>query len=204
MMYSCGRPSVQNLSAGWSARQEEYTNILSRCLTALSRESRMSIRDVTFSKEDAPYTVILSSSTIEHMVSKCLKAGVHETGGILIGSYSENSSTYMIVEATRRPTDSLAGRTTFQRGVRGLRSLLHARWKTGLYYVGEWYFHPGGSAEPSGDDLMSMTSIAATPGYQCPEPVMIILGGGPTGSYNLSASVFPRGDATIRLREMLT
>ncbi len=46
----------------------------------------------------------------------------------------------MIVEATTRPADSLAGRTTFQRGVRGLRPLLHARWKTGLYYVGEWHF----------------------------------------------------------------
>ncbi len=176
-------------------------NILSRCLMALSRENRMSIKDATFSSEGALYTVILSSLTIEHMVSECLKAGMYETGGILIGSYSEDSSTATIVEATARPTDSLAGRTTFQRGVRGLRSLLHARWKTGLYYVGEWHFHPGGTAEPSGDDLISMTNIAATPGYQCLEPVMIILGGDPTGSYNLSASVFPRGGATIKLRE---
>ncbi|ELY2492081.1 Mov34/MPN/PAD-1 family protein [Cronobacter sakazakii] len=130
-------------------------------------------------------------------------AFVNETGGILIGSYSEDSSTARIVEATTRPVDSLAGRTTFQRGVRGLRPLLHARWKTGLYYVGEWHFHPGGSPEPSGDDFRSMTSIAANPDYQCLEPVMIILGGDPAGSYSLSASVFPRGDAPIRLREIL-
>jgi hypothetical protein len=50
---------------------------------ALSRESRMCIKNVTFSSEDAPYTVILSSLTIEQMVSECLKAGVNETGGIL-------------------------------------------------------------------------------------------------------------------------
>ena len=179
-------------------------NILSRCLTALSRKSGMSIKSVTFSSGDAPYTVILSSSTIDQMVSECLKAGVNETGGILIGSYSGDGSTAMIVEATTRPADSLAGRTTFQRGVKGLRSLLHARWKTGLYYVGEWHFHPGGSPEPSGDDLMSMASIAASPSYQCLEPVMIILGGNPTGSFSLSASVFPRGDTPIRLREMLS
>lgn len=163
----------------------------------------MNIKDVTFSSEDAPYTVVLSSSTIEQMISECLKAGVNETGGILIGSYSEDSSTAMIVEATTRPADSLSGRATFQRGVRGLKSLLHTRWNTGLYYVGEWHFHPGGSPQPSGDDLMSMASIAATPSYQCLEPIMIILGGDPTGSYSLSASVFPRGDAPIRLREML-
>ncbi|MBN3059063.1 Mov34/MPN/PAD-1 family protein [Pectobacterium versatile] len=178
-------------------------NILSRCLMALSSENRMSIKDVTFSSDGATYTVVLSSSTINQMVSECLKAGVNETGGILIGSYSEDSSTAMIEEATTRPADSLAGRTTFQRGVKGLRSILRARWKTGLYYVGEWHFHPGGSPEPSRDDLMSMTSIAATPGYQCLEPIMIILGGDPTGSYSLSASVFPRGDSPIRLREML-
>ena len=167
-------------------------NILSRCLMALLRESRMSIKDVTFSREGALYTVVISSSTIKQMVSECLKAGVNETGGILIGSYSEDSSKAMIVEATTRPTDSLAGRTTF-----------HARWKTGLYYVGEWHFHPGGSPEPSGDDFRSMISIAANPDYQCLEPVMIILGGDPAGSYSLSASVFPRGDAPIRLREVL-
>ncbi|HGK3938641.1 TPA: hypothetical protein ACJ2OG_005083, partial [Klebsiella pneumoniae] len=81
----------------------------------------MSIKDVTFSSEVALYTVVISSSAIEQMVSECLKAGVNETGGILIGSYSEDSSTAMIVESTTRPADSLAGRTTFQRGVRGLR-----------------------------------------------------------------------------------
>ena len=178
-------------------------SILSRCLMALSRKSGMSIKDMIFSSEETPYIIILNSSTIEQMVSECLKAGVNETGGILIGSYSEDSSTAMIVEATTRPADSLSGRTTFQRGVRGLRSLLHARWKTGLYYVGEWHFHPASSPEPTGDDLMSMASIAANPGYQCLEPVMIILGGDPKGSYRLSASVFPRGDPPIRLREML-
>lgn len=178
-------------------------NILSRCLMALSRESHMSIKDVTFSSESALYTVVISSSTIEQMVSECLKSGVNETGGILIGSYSEDNSTAMIVEATTRPADSLAGRMTFQRGIRGLRPLLHVRWKIGLYYVGEWHFHPGGSTEPSGDDFRSMTSIAANPDYQCLEPVMIILGGDPAGSYSLSASVFPRGDAPIRLREVL-
>ncbi|MNS14450.1 hypothetical protein D3C72_460700 [compost metagenome] len=179
-------------------------NILSRCLMALSSESHMNIKDVTFSSATGPYTVALYSSSIRQMVSECLKAGLNETGGILIGSYSEDGSTAMIMEATTRPDDSLAGRTTFKRGVKGLRSLLHSRWKTGLYYVGEWHFHPGGSPEPSGDDVESMTSIAATPHYQCLEPIMIILGGNPAGSYSLSASVFPRGDAPFRLREIMT
>lgn len=88
---------------------------------ALSRESCTSIKDVTFSNEGALYTDVFSSSTIEQMVSECHKSGVNETGGILIASYSKDSSTAMIVEAMTRQTDSLTGRTTFQRGVRGLR-----------------------------------------------------------------------------------
>lgn len=179
-------------------------NILSRCLMALSSGSHMSIKDVTFSSAGAPYTVALCSSSIQQMVSECLKAGQNETGGILIGSYSDDGSTAIIMEATTRPADSLAGRTTFQRGVKGLRSLLHSRWKTGLYYVGEWHFHPGGTPEPSGDDVESMRSIAANPYYQCLEPIMIILGGNPAGSYSLSASVFPRRDAPYRLCEVVT
>ena len=177
-------------------------SILSRCLMALSSGKRMIIKDVTFSNAAAPYTVTLCSSSLQQIVAECINAGLNETGGILIGSYSADGSTAIVFEATARPADSLAGRTTFQRGTRGLRSLLQTRWKTGKYYVGEWHFHPGGLPEPSSDDFESMKSIAANPNYQCPEPVMIILGGNPAGSYSLSASVFPCKDSPIRLREM--
>jgi integrative and conjugative element protein (TIGR02256 family) len=163
----------------------------------------MKIKDVTFSRTGADYRATLCSSSLQQMIDECIRAGANETGGILIGSYSEDGSTAIIVEATASPADSLAGRSTFQRGVKGLKHLLDARWKTGLYYVGEWHFHPGGSPEPSGDDLVSMRNIAANPNYQCLEPVMIILGGNPTGSYSLSASVFPRGKAPIRFHEEL-
>jgi integrative and conjugative element protein (TIGR02256 family) len=177
-------------------------NILSRCLMALSSGQRMSIKDVTFSSAGAPYTVTLSAPSIQQIVAECSKAGANETGGILIGHYSEDGKTAFVFEATARPDDSVAGRTTFQRGTKGLRTILHSRWKTGQYYVGEWHFHPGGAPEPSSDDFESMKSIAANPNYQCPEPVMIILGGDPSGSYSLSASVFPIGDSPVRLREV--
>jgi len=177
-------------------------NILSRCLMALSSGKRMIIKDVTFSNAAAPYTVTLSSSSLQQIVAECINAGVNETGGILIGHYSEDGSTAIVFEATARPPDSLSDRTTFQRGTKGLRSLLQNRWKNGKYYVGEWHFHPGGLPEPSDNDFESMKSIAANLNYQCPEPVMIILGGNPAGTYNLSASVFPYKDSYVRLKEM--
>jgi len=177
-------------------------NILSRCLMALSSGKRMITKDVSFSNVTSPYTVTLCSSSLQQIVAECIHAGLNETGGILIGHYSEDGSTAIVFEATARPPDSLADRTTFQRGNKGLRSLLQNRWKNGRYYVGEWHFHPGGLPEPSSNDFESMKSIAANQNYQCPEPVMIILGGNPAGTYSLSASVFPCRDSPVRLREI--
>lgn len=174
-------------------------NILSKCQMVLSSGNTMKIEDVIFSCANADFTVSLCSSSLQQVIDECIRAGTNETGGILIGSYSEDSSTAIIVEATARPSDSLVGRTTFQRGVKGLKHLLDSRWKTGTYYVGEWHFHPGGSPEPSSDDLVSMRNISTNINYQCLEPVMIILGGDPSGLFSLSATVFPRGKGPIRL-----
>lgn len=176
-------------------------SILNKCRMAPSSGNPMNIKDVTFSCVSTEYTVSLSSSSLQQVIEECIKAGMNETGGILIGSYSEDGSTAFIVEATARPVDSIARRTTFQRGVKGLKSLLDSRWKAGKYYVGEWHFHPGGASEPSSDDFMSMKNISSNPNYQCPEPVMIILGGNPSGTYSLSANVFPRGKSSIRLSQ---
>ncbi|WP_318369877.1 Mov34/MPN/PAD-1 family protein [Enterobacter sp.] len=176
-------------------------SILSKCRMAPSSGNPMNIKDVTFSCVSAEYTVNISSSSLQQVIEECIKAGMNETGGILIGSYSEDGSTAFIVEATARPADSIARRTTFQRGVKGLKHLLGSRWETGKYYVGEWHFHPAGSSDPSNDDFISMKNISSNPNYQCPEPVMIILGGNPLGAYSLSASVFPRGKSPIRLAQ---
>lgn len=159
----------------------------------------MSIEDITFSCASAEFIVKLSATALKQIIDECIKAGNNETGGILIGSYSKDGSTAFLVEATARPDDSLAGRTTFQRGINGLQSLLDLRWKAGRYYVGEWHFHPGGSPEPSRVDLESMRLISQAPNYQCQEPIMIILGGYPPVSYRLSGSVFPRGKIPVRL-----
>tara|TARA_B100000700_G_C14922785_1_gene797868 strand:- start:291 stop:791 length:501 start_codon:yes stop_codon:yes gene_type:complete len=161
----------------------------------------MNIKNITFSCNSAEFIVKLSSSALKQIINECIKAKGNETGGILIGSYSKDGSTALLVEATARPDDSLAGRTTFQRGLKGLKSLLDKRWEAGKYYVGEWHFHPGSSPEPSRDDVESMRRISQDQNYQCKEPVMIILGGCPPLSFTLSGSVFPRGKIPVRLTQ---
>ncbi|MER9491565.1 Mov34/MPN/PAD-1 family protein [Mesorhizobium sp. M0320] len=116
-------------------------------------------------------------------------AGQVETGGILIGRYLTDGHTVVLEEATEMPKDSQFGPTWFRRGQRGLEALLKDRWARGLHYVGEWHSHPGGSPEPSSDDLAAMHRIASDPLYRCPSPIMLIIGGEPPQRVSISLSV---------------
>ena len=132
------------------------------------------------------------------MLHLCAIAGDHETGGILIGHYDASHLRAVVTEATARPADSESGRFAFRRGKAGLRELLKQRWVHGSHYLGEWHFHPGGSAHPSFCDERVMVGIAKSARYACPEPILLIVGGNPPGSFDLSVTVFPRGRHSVR------
>jgi integrative and conjugative element protein (TIGR02256 family) len=136
---------------------------------------------------------------ITAMLDACHSAALKETGGILIGRHCEDGHAARISEATLRPRDSLFGRFSFQRGTRGLRRLLEERWQRGLHYLGEWHFHPGGTASPSDTDHRSMHRIACNHDYQCSEPILIIIGGRPPSRYQISATIYPADGCFVRL-----
>jgi len=154
---------------------------------------------LSFSSPDAPYTVTFEAAALSKMVSDCVRAGTHETGGILIGKYRSDGRVALISEITSHPKDSISSSVTFQRGTIGLRELLAARWDEGFHYVGEWHYHPGGSPEPSGPDMHTMRAIATNSKYSCREPILIILGGHPPREFKLSATVFPANRPNVRL-----
>ncbi len=76
------------------------------------------------------------------------------------------------------PSDSAGTVTRFVRGTRGLRGLLQRLWASSprTYYLGEWHYHPALNTTPSNADLAQMRSIALAANYQCPEPILVILG----------------------------
>lgn len=153
----------------------------------------------SFSSPNTPYTVTLEAAALSKMVSDCVQAGTHETGGILIGKYSSDGSIASVSEISSRPEDSVSSSVTFQRGIIGLKELLATRWDEGFHYVGEWHYHPGGSPEPSGPDINAMRSIATNAKYSCREPILIILGGRPPRDVRISVTVFPANMPNIRL-----
>jgi proteasome lid subunit RPN8/RPN11 len=147
--------------------------------------------------EDAPDggSIWLSSVAIAAMIDAATKAGRCETGGILIGRYGAEGWSADIVEATPKPKGSLAGWFWFQRSKHGLARLLEERWSKGFYYLGEWHYHPGASPTPSGPDIRAMKKVARDEAYNCPSPILVILGGGPKTQWSISATLFRSGEA---------
>jgi len=153
---------------------------------------------------DGTFAVVLQAPVLRDLDCHCRKAGSSETGGILIGRYSDDLSVAIVLEATPPPPDSRRGRSWFVRGANGLRTMLgrRRRAKERTYYLGEWHFHPAAHVEPSGDDFTQMLSISRAKNYECREPVLLILGR-PTeerGARPVRAYVFPAGEKPMELR----
>lgn len=140
-------------------------------------------------------SIWLSSRATAAMIEAAMKAGRYETGGILIGRYGAETWSADIVEATPKPKGSSAGWFWFRRSPNGLGRLLEERWREGLYYVGEWHFHPAGAPNPSGPDIRAMQKLALDEAYNCPSPILLILGGSPKTRWSISATLFRDGHA---------
>lgn len=127
---------------------------------------------------DGAYRIVIEGSALQAIDKMCAAAGTRETGGILVGRYTNDNTTALVLEATAPPNDSRTGGTWFVRGIAGLRQLLARRWsdQTKSHYVGEWHYHPARIVVPSGDDWAQMASIARLPKYQCREPILVIAG----------------------------
>ncbi|MFP3939770.1 MAG: Mov34/MPN/PAD-1 family protein [Thermoanaerobaculia bacterium] len=129
----------------------------------------------------------------------------NETGGVLIGYYTRSRRTAVVESATLPSPDSEASRTRFYRGVVGLQRLLARFWRRPpeerRYYLGEWHVHPGGASVPSQHDHAQMLEIARSENYQCPEAILVLLGGDLTSGGSLAIWIFRREEAPIRLRQ---
>jgi integrative and conjugative element protein (TIGR02256 family) len=128
--------------------------------------------------EDGEFGLLVDDRAWSEIERMCMAAGDHETGGILIGKYTPDRATAVVLEATAPPPDSCTGRRRFVRGFAGLRALLRCRWNDNdrRYYVGEWHFHPAVVVRPSPDDMEQMVRIAGARSYECEQPVLLIVG----------------------------
>jgi len=153
-----------------------------------------------FVSPDRQVGVSLEPAALRKILREAARAGRRETGGILIGHYTQWHDRATITEATPPPSDSQREATAFLRGIAGLGRLLERRWDKGLHYVGDWHFHPYAAADPSPRDIAQMRAFANDPHYQCARPVLIVIGGDPHTTWTLEVRVLG-GPGPIRLTE---
>jgi hypothetical protein len=152
--------------------------------------------------ENGTFAVELEFSVLDSLDRYCRDAGSVETGGIMIGRYSDDLALAIVREATPQPTDSKSGRSWFVRGMTGLREMLGTRWraKERTFYIGEWHFHPASYVEPSGEDFAQMIEISRAREYDCKDPLLVILGATRhEGQRIFRAFVCPAKDAPMEL-----
>jgi integrative and conjugative element protein (TIGR02256 family) len=150
---------------------------------------------------DRTFGIVFQQIHLQQIINTCCDARYNETGGIIIGQYTDSLSCAIITRLLGPTTDSKSGRTWLIRGTKGLRKIIDKHWKEEReYYIGEWHFHPFASPNPSSQDLSQMREIASSSTYKCPEPILIIAGGNPAKELQLRVFVFPKGELVELLR----
>lgn len=130
---------------------------------------------MTFKDNKNGISVSIPVTEVQKMFSICENSYPKETGGILIGRYSQNLENALVSEATPSPKDSKRGHTWFKRGIKGLSELIISKWKEKLYYLGEWHYHPAIVPNASYVDIRQMKNISKNPNFNCPEPILVIV-----------------------------
>ncbi|WKN44912.1 Mov34/MPN/PAD-1 family protein [Tunicatimonas pelagia] len=154
------------------------------------------MNNTEFWSPDRLFGLVISNEQVERIIAIAKRAGNCETGGVLIGCYTETLDCALLTQVVGPTQDSTAGRTWFRRGIRGLQPLIDYYWKSEhSYYLGEWHFHPFAPPTPSSQDLRQMKDIACSRSYNCPEPLLLIIGGDPEADYIIRAFVFKQNDA---------
>lgn len=129
-----------------------------------------------FNEEDT-FGVEINEEMVTDIYNMCKGSYPKETGGILIGNYCVNQKCAIVSIVTGPPEDSKHGKTWFHRGTKGLQKLLDKVWESdGTFYLGEWHYHPGAAPTPSLHDVAEMKKISKNKAYNCPEPILIIVG----------------------------
>lgn len=100
-----------------------------------------------------------------------------EFGGVLVGYYSDDKRTVNIIDSIL-PIDFKSTKTTFERGVEGLKEALEEYYKQNpsLIYIGEWHTHPDNSPIPSVTDISAINTIINNKNTFIANPVLLIIG----------------------------
>lgn len=158
--------------------------------------------DIRLHSADRRFGIHLPKHCLRSMLEWAARDYPKETGGVSLGKYTPSLELAVVTEVSGPPEDSKKARSGFWRGIVGLQTLIRRLWKDQQYYLGEWHVHPDGPPSPSTTDHDQMRAIAEDSSYQCPEPILLILGyfGQPVPPrWSVGSYVFPRRGNPVTL-----
>ena len=126
------------------------------------------------------YTVLISESCLSKIAKVAQAHYPNEVGTSLVGCYSDNGFEASVLDLAPLSSDSKGTRTSFYRGIAGLQKFfakLQEIFSDKRYYVGEWHSHPNAAPIPSGTDDRNHSAIARDTKTNCPECILVIIGG---------------------------
>lgn len=157
------------------------------------------MNDLIFTSRNQSLKVVIPKTVLNEIHRFCKSSYPNETGGILVGFYTEQYNSAIISKLIPAPQDSKSGPTWFERGIKGVKRKLDQLWyKKNEYYIGEWHYHPDSSSNLSNQDVKQMSDISSNDNYKCPEPILLIVGGRQK-SWEYSTYVFPKNKKFIQL-----
>lgn len=108
------------------------------------------------------------------------EAAPRETGGTLVGRYSDDGREALVTAALEAKTGARRRRTRFYRPPDDVDDQLERVYRASggrTHYLGEWHTHPRAAPTPSPTDLDALRELARSRNVAADTPVMIIVGG---------------------------
>ncbi len=156
--------------------------------------------DLLLWSRDRKFGLSLKESLLLEGLKKCVDSASRETGGILVGYYTPAHDCAVVTGLSGPPEDSIHGPRLFKRGTKGIQCWIFRLWREQRhFYLGEWHCHPGGAPVPSPDDSEQMHRLRNDRKLKCPEPILLIIGGNPKGTWTARAYVFPADQVCVPL-----
>ncbi len=156
--------------------------------------------DIEFWSKDRAFGLKVPAKALSRVLELSRGAVPKETGGVLVGYYTDTQDCAVVTGVSAAPPDSRSGKNFFVRGTAGLQRWLDRLWRSERrFYLGDWHSHPDEEPLPSPMDRAQLETIANDESRKCPEPVLLIVGGSASNVRDVRAYVFPRGHSLIRL-----
>lgn len=149
-----------------------------------------------FESKDKSLGIQISNQLIQKLHNICKNAYPYETGGILIGRYSEDLKWAQIMTVSETLAKSNRSHISFTRNGQGVTLILKKYWEEKQYYLGEWHYHPGASPLPSELDKKTMFMLSRSKKLYCPEPILFVVGGN-ADKWNHYAGVYKRSEEIV-------